>query len=131
VTLTTEQIAIIEQIVDAKLAARLQSTRSTAAPKRWHTTPEIRQLILQELPSLIEWFGNDEFDIAVLRHFLARKTTMRDGDLEIPNSDHQNVTRWDSQVLTAINTSMWPECPIVPTNKRRHYRIYQPQQLSL
>ena len=130
-TFTPEQIAIIEQIVDAKLAASRRSTRPTAVQKRWHTIPEIRQLILQQLPSLIEWFGNDEFDIAVLRHFLARKTTMRDGDLEIPNADHQNMTRWDAQVLAAVNPSMWPQCPIVPTSKRRHYRLNQPQQLSL
>lgn len=129
-TFTPEQIAAIEQIVDAKLAAmRVRSPSSSL--KRWHTTPEIRQLITDNLPQLIAWVGDDEFDIAVLRHFLSRKTTMRDGDLEIPNPDHQNITRWDAQVLSAINPAVWPECPIIPSDKRRHYRLNPATQLSL
>lgn len=129
-TFTPEQIAAIEQIVDSRIAA--MRVRKTPSPlKRWHTTPEIRQLITDNLNSLIEWFGDDEFDIAVLRHFLSRKTTMRDGDLEIPNPDHQNMTRWDAQVLNAINPACWPECPIIQSPKRRHYRLNPTTQLSL
>lgn len=127
---TPEQIALIEQIVDSRLAA-LNARRNTSTLKRWHTIPEIRQLITDNHKSMIEWFGDDEFDIAVLRHFLSRKTTMRDGDLEIPNPDHQNMTRWDAQVLAAINPAYWPECPIVPSSKRRHYRLRSTVQLSL
>lgn len=129
-TFTPDQIAAIEQIVDSRIAAL--RVRKTSSPiKRYHTTPEIRQLITEHIDSLTEWFGDDEFDIAVLRHFLSRKTSMREGDLEIPNPDHQNMTRWDAQVLAAINPALWPECPIVPSAKRRLYRLNPTTQLSL
>ena len=129
-TFTPEQIATIERIVDARLAA-MRVLKTSSPLKRWHTIPEIRQLITDNLSQLIAWVGEDEFDIAVLRHFLSRKTTMRDGDLEIPNPDHQNITRWDAQVLNAINLASWPECPIAPSDKRRHYRLNPTTQLSL
>lgn len=127
-TFTPEQIAAIEQIVDSRIAT-LGVRKKLSPQKRYHTVPEIRELIHGNLASLIEWFGDDEFDIAVLRHFLSRMTVMREGDLEIPNPDHQNMTRWDAQVLNAINS--WPDCPIVPSSKRRHYRLNPPIQLSL
>ena len=118
---TPEQITLIEQIVDARLARRRQA--SPIRQKRFHTTPEIRHLILQHFTEMAQWFGPEEFDIAVLRHFLARKTEMREGDLEIHDASHSSTTRWDDQVLNAISPSAWPECPIIPGSKRRHYRI--------
>ena len=128
--ITPEVIAVIEQIDDARLSA-LGLQKAAPALRRYHTIPEIRLLITENMPSLIGWFGDDDFDIAVLRHFLSRKTTLRDGDLEIPNPDHQNMTRWDAQVLNAINPTNWPECPIVQSSKRRHYRLNPATQLSL
>ena len=119
---SSEQIAIIEGIVDAKLASIGLLTQTTADLKPYHTIVEIRKLIIEQLPNLIEWFGSNEFDIAVLRHFLARKITMREGDLELLT---KNMTRWDQQVLNALDPTGWQECecPIVSTGKRRQYRI--------
>jgi hypothetical protein len=121
-TFTAEQIALIEQIVDCRLAIQRKHP-STTKQKRFHTTPEIRTLIVQHLPEMCQWFGSEEFDIAVLRHFLARKTTMREGDLKVHDASHSSNTRWDDQVLNAISPSAWPGCPIVPGSKRRLYRI--------
>lgn len=127
-TFTPEQIEAIEQIVDRRIEA-LGRKKPPLSPKRYHTVPEIRGLINYHFESLVEWFGDDEFDIAVLRHFLSRKTQLREGDLEIPNPHNQNVTRWDAQVLAAINLATWPESPIVPSLKRRLYRLNRNAQI--
>jgi hypothetical protein len=116
---TPDQIALIEQIVDKRIA--LRKTRGPQRP--YHTIPEIRELIVMHLPSLQAEIGNDEFDIAVLRHCLARKITLRDADLEYVGTEGNKSRRWEQQTLSALNLQAWPECPIIPGSRRRSYRF--------
>ena len=121
-TFTPEQIAAIEAVIDARLVTLgISLLPPVSRPvKNYHTVDEIRALIRLHLDEIVGWFRYEEFDIATFRYFLARKTTMRPGDLEITNPRHQSTTRWDAQVLAAISQV---HSPIVSTGKRRQYRI--------
>jgi hypothetical protein len=126
---TQEQIFFLEKLIDQRIQTALgkkqepiQHPLPIAAPKQYHTLIEIRTLITDYLQEIVEYFGQGEFDIAILRHFLARKTAMKRGDLEMVSDRQKGVTRWDSQVLAAINQD-WPTTPIITTKKRRIYRL--------
>lgn len=123
---TPEQIAAIENIVDRRIMMHRDKQQvHTLMP--YHTVPEIRRLIANNEAKLREEFGHSEFDIAVLRHKLAKLTVLREGDLELvggggDRAPHQQ--RWESQVLNALKkTREWPECPIEPGVRRRSYRF--------
>ena len=118
---THEQIQAIEQIVDSRIAA-LHRVKKPTTDKAYHTVPEIRDLIRLNRAELYDWFGADDFDISALRHFLGKKTFLRPGDLE-PPGDGNSVSRWDSQVLSAINCHNWPDCPVIPAGRKRFYRM--------
>lgn len=102
-------------------AGSAEISKPDKAPCQYHTTREIRDLIREALPDLIDWFGDSEFAISTLRDFLSRRITFRPGDKEIVSK----VPRWESQVSNAIDIKHWPECPIVPSRRRRQYRIAQ------
>lgn len=125
---TPEQVAFIERIVDARLLANQKPISGTS--KNYHSAVEIKMLIMNNIAEIRDWFGEREFDIASFRDFLARKTTLRHGDLE-PLSSEKNGIRWNTQVTNALKLEHWPDCPVVPGSKRRAYRLIQEQQLSL
>lgn len=123
---TPEQIAAIEDIVDRRIMMQKDKQQAHILMS-YHTVPEIRKLIAINEAKLREEFGHSEFDIAVLRHKLAKLTVLREGDLELvggagDRAPHQQ--RWESQVLNALKKSReWPECPIEPGARRRSYRF--------
>ena len=115
---TREQIAAIESIIDERLGLEIE--RPVVAKVDYHTIPEIRQLIQDNLSYLVPLLGPNDFDIAVLRHFLARKTELREGDYEVTGSE--SMTRWEKQVLKAVSNDYWMNAPIVRT-KYRTYKV--------
>jgi hypothetical protein len=114
-----EQILAIENIIDQRLGLAVEGPGVTTVD--YHTIPEIRQLIQDNLPSLVSFLGPDDFDIAVLRHVLSRKTTLRDGDFEI--TDNNSITRWEKQVLGAVSNDNWTNAPIVRGSRHRTYKF--------
>lgn len=121
-TFTPEQIAIIEQIVDRRILMNKTKQRAQTR-KPYHTAHEIRQLIVDHLPALKEELGDGEFDIAVLRHCISKKTTLLDADLEILGTGDSRQPRWEIQTLNALNPTAWPDSPIIPGSRRRSYRF--------
>jgi hypothetical protein len=126
---TTEQILLIEQIVDRRILCNKTKQRAQSC-KLYHTVVDIRQLIADNEATLRQQLGSREFDIAVLRYELSKLTTLFEGDHEWIGGADSAQKRWDSQVLNAIRTPDWPECPIEPGSKLRSYRIKAIVQLE-
>lgn len=116
---TGEQIAAIENIIDQRLGLAPEGPIVTKV--NYHTIPEIRQLIQDNLSSLVPFLGPEDFDIAVLRHILARKTTLKDGDLEVTGND--SITRWERQVQGAVGNDSRIDAPIVRGSRHRSYKV--------
>ena len=91
--------------------------------KPYHTVADVRQLIVDNEATLRQQLGIREFDIAVLRYELAKLTVLLEADLELIGSSDSLQERWDHQVLNALKSSDWPDCPIEPGTKRRSYRF--------
>lgn len=107
-TFTPEQIAIIERIVDQRIQA--QSNRRRI--KDYHTTDDIRDLIIEHLPEFREFIGNSEFPVNVLRFFLKNKATLRAKDTEILYDKGKAQTdRFSQQVGNAIQPAAWKDSP--------------------
>lgn len=119
---TPEQIALIEQIVDQRISEH-KVKDIAQSQKPYHTAQDFRRLIMDNLASLRDELGDGEFDIAVLRHCLSRKTTLLEADLEMLGSEASRQPRWEIQVLNALSQTSWPESPIVPGSRRRSYRF--------
>jgi hypothetical protein len=129
---TEQQIAEIHRIVDSKVAHILlrEATCSNKA-KEYHSAKEVRGLIEKNLPALRKHFGSRDFHIKAFRDFLASKVEMRPGDAESTGLGKAG-SRWDKQVSSAIDRSVWPECPVVSANCRAMYRLVSSSaQLSL
>ena len=107
-TFTPDQIAIIEQIVDQRLQAQKQSRQRVS--KDYHTTDDIRDLIIEHLSEFREFVGDGEFPVNILRFFLRRKAALRPKDTEMM-SDGQE--RFFQQVGNAIQPAVWPQGPFV------------------
>lgn len=121
---TSDQLILIEQIVDRRILMHKSKQRAQTR-KPYHTVADVRQLILDNEETLRHQLGVRDFDIAVLRHELAKLTTLLEADHELIGREdsHSFQPRWDSQVLNALKTSDWPECPFEPSGKRRSYRF--------
>ena len=123
---TPGQIAFIESIVDRRIAQHNRQPQGQQlaidAKPRYHSIPEIRQLIVENKATLRESLGS-EFYLPVLVHELSKLTTLCEGDLEVVRSGKSTYTRWSSQVSTAISLLHWPQCPIVSTGVRAVYRF--------
>lgn len=118
-TFTTEQIAFIDQMITERLR---QKNQYSAKSKQFHTVPEIRLLIAQNIDKLKNEFGDSEFDIAILRYMLRKMALLREQDLEIVD---KSTIRFDMQVTNAVRSSGWPPggCPIQSTGRLGKYRI--------
>lgn len=107
-TFTADQIAIIEQIVDRRIQA--QSKRRYF--KDYHTTCDIRDLIIEHLSEFQEFIGDSEFPVNVLRFFIKRKATLRAKDLEVVCEAGKSQTdRFSMQVGNAIQPAAWKDSP--------------------
>lgn len=123
-TLTPEDVEFINSLIDAKLNGGSVAPVVKPKEKRYHTVQEIRMLIVKHLEELKEELGSGEFDIVLLRHFLARKTTLLEGDTEKTSNGCHYDSRWDSRVANALAAKSWPgQAPIVSAGKRRLYRF--------
>jgi hypothetical protein len=122
VTPTPELVALIEQIVDARLALML-SRKTATHPKSYHTTPEIRHLVLKHLPELRDQVKDREFPVSFLRFFLASKVIMRSKDTE-PHAEtgKSTTTRFDHQVGHAVQPATWKDSPFERA-RNGYYRI--------
>lgn len=107
---TPDEIKAIEALIDKKIAA----FKTVQPVKLYYSVPEIRALILQTLPELMDMVGTQEFPLSFIRWFLRNRTTCLPDDDVIFRSDGRNTTqtRFDSQVSGALNTNAWPNCPI-------------------
>ena len=120
---TPEQVAFIERIVDARIAST--KPKKAQPSKSYHSVPEIRLLIANNMQELRDWFGAREFDITSLRDFLARKVSLREDDDKPVGKG--GITRWEHQVSNAIDLINWQDCPIVSCARRGKYRLTSPE----
>lgn len=113
--LTTEDWLIIEDkiraIVGKQSATDFKSSKTKT--KNYHTVPEIRQAIIDNVDTLRSYLGDEEFHINVLRHALKKTLDLKEGDLESVRSGNGVATRIDDQIKNAI--SHWPSrCQVPP-----------------
>jgi hypothetical protein len=115
---TPSQIAIIEKIVDSKLA-EIQSQNISI--KSFHSIPEIRNIIKKNLENLMTDLRDDEFDIQVFRFVLKRYMALRPDDFEVV-ADRQ--MRWERQVSAAIRPESWGSgCPFAHASKAGRFKF--------
>lgn len=119
-TLTSEDCALIEQIARKAVNEALQRkrARSTSSHTKAH---EIREFILDNLDELQREFGtNEPFDIAVLRHWITKRITLKPRDMEEISG---GAPRLHSQIHNALTVNGWPggNAPIQAASKRGHY----------
>jgi hypothetical protein len=123
-TFTPEQIEFIEQIIDRRMIARLSARHSRSIQrKEYHTTREIRHLVLKHLPELRDQVKDREFPVSFLRFFLASKVIMRSKDTE-PHAEtgKSTTTRFDHQVGHAVQPATWKDSPFERA-RNGYYRI--------
>ena len=101
---TAGQITFLEQLIDQRIAQSKRPTVNTKKP--YHTVPEIRQLIMDNLVALKLRFRNREIRIEVFRFVLSEYTELRPGDEELNGDSSYARPRWDAQVANAI--TQWP-----------------------
>lgn len=102
---TEEQITFLEQLIDQRIAQSKRPLVNTDKP--YHTVPELRKLIMDNLQALKARFRNREFKIEVFRFILAEYTKLRPGDEELNGDEKHGRPRWDQQVGNAV-TAPWP-----------------------
>lgn len=133
-TFTPEQIAIIEKIVDQRISLANPAGK-TKSIRDFHSAFEIRNLIRKHIGALKVAITAKEFDIVILRHELAKLTTLRSGDTEYIRSGSKGgiQTRWDSQVSNAVQRpDDWHGAAlIVPSGSRRKYMFTETGQMGL
>lgn len=102
--LTQEDIEFIQLLIDERIAASNNSKPKARKLKDYHTVYDIRDLIRQHLAEFRQWVGQETFQIALLRHFLANHTTMRPLDQEqMTTGSHGGaISKFDQQVANAI-----------------------------
>ena len=125
--LTPEDVEFITLLIDERIEASRASRSTPRETKDYHTTYDIRALIRLHLQEFKQWVGKDSFQLPLLRHFLALKTTMRARDLDVmPNGrkGQSHCTRFDNQVANAIQT--WVDGPFRKTDKLGHYELVNP-----
>jgi hypothetical protein len=119
--LTPEDIEFITNLIDQRiLAARPQSTKEPD----YHTTNDIRRLILLHLPEFRQWAGCQPFPVSLIRHFLSTRITMRERDLDDIKCGRNNnsvCTRFDQQLGNAL--LHWPGGPLCKADKRGYYKF--------
>jgi hypothetical protein len=129
-TLTPEDITLIQQIA-RKAAREVLAEKPIKRSENYTQVPEIRNFIIDNFEALLEEFGSDQsFDIAVLRHWLAKQMQLKPNDMQILADGYP---RFFSQISNALNGAGWPneEAPIQPTSRRSHWVLRTPEQSSL
>lgn len=124
--LTQEDIQYIQLMIDERIESSKVRPHSGRAEKDYHTTYDIRDLIMDHLAEFKQWIGAESFQLALLRHFLAQRTTLRPRDLEIINNGRSNtshIRRFDQQVANAVQE--WRHGPFQKTDKPGHYVLAQ------
>jgi hypothetical protein len=114
-----DQIRSIEQIAE-RVYRKIHGSNSQKPEHYYHTIPEIRGVIQDNLLELSLQLGQDEFSVDVLRHFVKKLLPLRSGDKELIC----NQPRIDNQILNAISRNSWPASPFVPTGRISHYRLF-------
>jgi hypothetical protein len=89
------------------------------AKPAYHSSPEIRKLITDNIKAIREYFGEREVTFATICDHLQQYTTLKEGDRQT----QQAGTRWSQQVSNALNSRYWKECPIVSSGVRGRYVI--------
>ena len=126
-TFTPEQIAFIDQMITERLKTK---TDRFAHSRLFHSIPEIRILITQNIDRLKQEIGDKEFDLSVLRFVLKKFVSIREADDEW--LEGSGSTRFDRQIANALRSDGWPDgCPIQSTGKPRWYRFVAPSTPSL
>jgi len=101
---TPEQLTFLENLIDGRIARSKRPFVNTNKP--YHSIPEIRKLIMDNLQSLKTRFGDQEFKIEVFRFVLSEYTELRPGDEEPIGEDRHSRSRWRQQAGEAV--SAWP-----------------------
>ena len=119
---TPEQIAFIDNII----TKRLLESKAKAKPniqRSYHSVPEIRFLISDNIERLKSDIGFKEFDLSVLRFFLKKYAVLRSRDEEY--LENAGCTRFDNQVSNAVRPEGWPDlhCPITSAGAMRKYQF--------
>ena len=85
----------------------------------FHNAREIRELIMNNITGIREYFGTRETAFTTICDHLKHYTTLREGD----NEARRGGTRWEHQISYAIKSKHWKECPIISTGIRGRYII--------
>lgn len=118
-TFTSDQLALIEQMITDRLNAKFNRS---AHSQPFHSIPEIRLLIAQNIDKLKQEIGDKEFDLSVLRFVLKKFVSIREADDQW--LEGSGSTRFDRQLANALRSDGWPDgCPIQSTGKPRWYRF--------
>jgi hypothetical protein len=124
--LTNDDIRLIESLIDKRIQA---STKPATAQRDYHTTPEIRKLITDNLEHLCEELGEESFELGTIRYLLSKLTVLRPGDHELIGCTDHAQPRWEQQVGQVIASPHWAtgQNPFERVKGRRgHYRLIHP-----
>lgn len=120
-TISESYRSVIRKIVLEELSAESKDTIAPPPPApNFHSSQEIRTIIIENMESIQEYFGAREVALSAVADHLQRYTEIREGDLIRGKCGSR---RWNTQVSNAINTDYWKNCPIVSTGIRGQYRI--------
>lgn len=118
----------IEDLVDKRIQDFLASTQPAAPAAtletqkmHYHTTEEIKSLILQHWEEFKKWNGQETFQLRFLIQFLSQRTELREGDKHLFLKGKSIVSRFERQVSNAARD--WRDTPFIHAETRGHYRI--------
>ena len=125
---TQDQIDLINQLIDYRVAHHAQSNHQANHPRHFHTISEIRSLILANLEEFRAFCFGEEFHIATLTSFLKQKTELTAHDKQLmPQGNTINcMTRFEQQVQSCF--SKWHNRPIEKAARRGYYQFVNSRQ---
>jgi hypothetical protein len=94
----SELRSLIESIVEEKINQRKRPCR---IPKDYHTMPEVKSLIHNNIDAISDYFGSEWFELPAFQHFLRKMTCIRPGDDKVLGNG-KGATKWKSQVCNVI-----------------------------
>ena len=125
---TQDQINYINHLIDDRIAHHAQPDRQQSRMRDFHTTNDIRFLIVEYLEEFRDFCSGDEFHIATLTSFLKLQTKLTAHDKEpmTQGKTGNTMTRFESQVQNCFYN--WHDAPIERAARRGYYRFVNPCQ---
>jgi hypothetical protein len=123
---TPEDIQFFEQLVDRRLEALLgapaQTTPTPPPGRNYHSIPEIRNIIQENIAEFREWAQSEVFHMEVLYNFILKKVTLRACDSELLSHGGKEASldiRFKKQFGNTLVT--WKYGPVRAAGRRGYY----------